>query len=117
MKRSSIALLALALACVPIYAADVAVASFNAEFLTRPKVHMKFGFPFNLSGTDATTWHGPGFPDQRFATAATAVAQVIANIDADVVALTEVGDAADITELNSLVAAVGSCEAGSRTPV
>ena len=33
-------------------AQDLTIATFNAEFLTRPKVHLKFGLPFNMGSTD-----------------------------------------------------------------
>ena len=87
---------------------EITVATFNAEFLTRPKVHIKFGFPFNLTGADLAQWNAPGFRDVRFAEAVLAVAPVIAGIDADVIALTEVGDLTDVTELNAAVAAAGA---------
>ena len=70
-------------------------------------MHRKFDLPFILTGADATTWNAPGFRDQRFNEAAQAVAQVIANIDADVVALTEVGNPTDLAELNTEIAALG----------
>ena len=91
-------------------AQDFTIATFNAEFLTRPKVHIKFGLPFNMGrATDAqrAEWNQPGFRDQRFTEAAQAVAQVIANIDADVVALTEVGDDTDVAELVTEIGALG----------
>ena len=89
------------------HAETLTIATFNAEFLTRPKVHLKFGLPFNLTGTDRTTWNQAGFRDQKFAEAAAAVAQVVAGIDADVVALTEVGNATDVAELNAAIGAIG----------
>lgn len=85
-------------------AQSLTVATFNAEFLTRPRVHLKFDLPFTLTGTDLATWNTAGFRDARFAEAVAAVAQVIAGIDADVVALTEVGNDLDVAEL---VAAIG----------
>ncbi|MEQ9087089.1 MAG: endonuclease/exonuclease/phosphatase family protein [Pontimonas sp.] len=94
-------------AALPIRAAELTVATFNAEFLTRPKVHMKFGLPFNLGAADEATWDQPGFRNQKFAEAAAHVAQVIATIDADVIALTEVGDERDLRELRDAVTALG----------
>ena len=88
-------------------AGELTIATFNAEFLTRPKVHMKFGFSFNLSGADLQTWNQAGHRDQKFADAAAAVAKVIADIDADMIALVEVGDLTDVNELNAAVAAEG----------
>ncbi len=48
------------------WAADLTIATFNAEFLTRPRVHVKFGFPFTLNAADAETWDAPGYRDERF---------------------------------------------------
>lgn len=92
------------------HAGEVTFATFNAEFLTRPKVHIKFGLKFNINKEPQAVrdeWNSPGFRDARFAEAATAVAAVIAGIDADVIALTEVGDDVDVIELNNAVAAAG----------
>lgn len=85
----------------------VVVATFNTEFLTRRKVHLKFGFPFNLSGIDAALWGEPGFRDQQFSIAADSVAKVLAAIDADVLALTEIGDETDVAELAAKLNALG----------
>lgn len=81
------------------WAADLTIATFNAEFLTRPRVHIKFGFPFTLNAADAAIWDGPGFRDERFHEATVEVAGVVAAINADVIVLTEVGDRRDIIEL------------------
>jgi endonuclease/exonuclease/phosphatase family metal-dependent hydrolase len=82
-----------------ISAGELTIATFNAEFLTRPKVHIKFDFPFQLEGADQQQWDAPGFRDQKFKEAAKAVARVIAGVSADVVALTEVGNRQDVLEL------------------
>jgi endonuclease/exonuclease/phosphatase family metal-dependent hydrolase len=102
-------ILAVILVALPVfsYAAEVTVATFNTEFLTRPKVHIKFGLPFDLEAADLATWSAPGFRDAKFAEAAAAVAKVIAEVNADVIVLTEIGKIADVTELNSAVAAQG----------
>ena len=86
---------------------SLTIATFNCEFLTRPKVHVKFGLSFNLSGAARQEWDQPGFRDQKFNEAAKAVAEVIHSINADVIALTEVGDVTDVTELRSEVRALG----------
>ncbi len=99
-------LVALATATVAT-AEDLTIATFNAEFLTRPKVHVRFGLPLNLSGPDAQTWAAPGFRDQKFNEASKAVAGYLATLDADVLALTEVGDATDIAELKQELTALG----------
>jgi endonuclease/exonuclease/phosphatase family metal-dependent hydrolase len=89
-------------------AAELTIATFNAEFLTRPKVHVKFGFDMNLTRPeDIAMWAAPGFRDQKFAEGAAAVADVVAGINADIIVLTEVGDQRDIDELNTAIAASG----------
>jgi hypothetical protein len=76
---------------------ELTIATFNAEFLTRPKVHVKFGFPFDLvEQADVAIWNAPGVRDQKFAEGAAAVAKVVASLKADVVVLTEVGDERDV---------------------
>jgi endonuclease/exonuclease/phosphatase family metal-dependent hydrolase len=75
--------------------------------LTRPRVHVKFGQPFNLPASEAATWTA-AYRDARFTEAAQAVAAVIASINADVIALTEVGNTTDLAELNAAVAAAGA---------
>ena len=90
------------------HAAEFTIATFNTEFLTRSKVHVKFGFPFELEKrADIATWAAPGFRDQKFAEATAAVAEVVAGINADVIVLVEVGNDADVAELNAVVAAKG----------
>lgn len=87
--------------------ADLTIATMNAEFLTRPKVHVKFGLPFNLSAADDAQWNAPGFRDQKFNEAAKAVAAYLVGLNADVLALTEVGDRPDVEELNAEIRALG----------
>jgi predicted extracellular nuclease len=101
--------LSMAWTCV-VAADEFTIATFNTEFLTRPKVHMKFGFKFNLSDESASiqqAWAQPGFRDLKFSEAAAAVAKVIADIDADLIVLVEVGDETDVNELNAAIAAEG----------
>ena len=86
---------------------EVRVATFNCEFLVRSKVHIKFGHPFRLTGTDLTTWSNASHRDQKFNEAAKAVAVFLDTIDADVLVLTEVGDQQDVNELKAEIAALG----------
>lgn len=89
---------------------ELTIATFNASFLTRPKVHVKFGIPFDLNEADETVqtqWNTPGFRDQKFTEGAKAVAKVIADLSADVVALVEVGNQHDVDELNQEIAGRG----------
>jgi endonuclease/exonuclease/phosphatase family metal-dependent hydrolase len=89
-------------------AGDLTIATFNAEFLTRPKVHAKFGFPLDLKDpADIAQWSEPGFRDQKFAEGAKAVARVVASINADLIVLNEVGNRQDVDELNAAIASNG----------
>jgi endonuclease/exonuclease/phosphatase family metal-dependent hydrolase len=89
------------------HAGELTIATFNAEFLTRSKVHIKFKLPFDLTGADKAQWEVPGFRDQKFAEAAAAVADAVAAINADVIVLVEVGDENDVAELKAAIAARG----------
>jgi len=75
------------------------LATLNCEFLTRPRVHVKFGEPFDLSPQQKQVWDQPGYRDQKFSEAARAVAAFICKINADVIGLQEVGDERDVKEL------------------
>jgi endonuclease/exonuclease/phosphatase family metal-dependent hydrolase len=102
--------LAALLLVVPAFAHgdEFTIATFNTEFLTRPKVHVKFGFPFDLEDqAHLAIWAAPGFRDQKFSEGAAAVAKVVASIKADVIVLTEVGDERDVRELTAAIAAEG----------
>lgn len=101
------AILAFGLIPSVVFAESVSVATFNAEFLTRPMVHMKFGLPFRLKGAEKEEWDRPGFRDAKFEEATKAVAKMLAELDADVLALTEVGDERDVEELRQALGAEG----------
>ncbi len=85
------------------------LATFNCEFLTRPKVHVKFGLNFTMSREPPAVraqWDAT-FRDDRFTEAAQAVAAVIAAVDADVITLTEVGNQQDVDELVAEISNAG----------
>ena len=89
-------------------AADtVSIATFNCEFLVHKKVHLKFGYPFTLRGADKTLWEQPGYRDARFLEATRSVATAIRTLDAELIALTEVGDAAGVQLLRNEIADMG----------
>ncbi len=93
----------------PAGAGTLTVATFNAEFLTRPKVHLKFGYPFDLRKRDREIWDAPGYRDGKFAEATARVARYLARrVPADVLALTEVGGRRDVLELRDRLAAEGA---------
>ena len=86
---------------------ELTVATLNCEFLTRPKVHLKFDEPFELSPARAKVWDQPGYRDQKFSEAAQAVAKTIVEIDADLIGLEEVGNEQDVKELLEEVRKLG----------
>jgi endonuclease/exonuclease/phosphatase family metal-dependent hydrolase len=86
---------------------ELTIATFNCEFLTRPKVHVKFGESFDLSRERQEVWDQVGYRDQKFSEAARAVAGTIVEINADVIGLEEVGDERDVRQLLEEVRKLG----------
>jgi predicted extracellular nuclease len=112
--KGTVFIIALCLSAVIVPSTAIAetltIATFNVEFLISSKVHVKFGLPFNIneaSPSDQAQWAAPGFRDQKFNEAAKAVAKVIADMNVDVLALVEIGDRADVEELNREIQARG----------
>lgn len=85
------------------------IATFNCQFLERSKVHTKFGLPFDeklFTPAQLATWT----PEHRLARlqqASLATAAVIKRINADVIALVEVGPPADIEVLRAALQTLG----------
>ena len=78
------------------------IATFNAEFLTRPNVQVKFDLNRKLTPEEQKIWDKPGYRDARFATATRRVARYIAeHVQADILVLTEVGNRRDVEELRT----------------
>ena len=91
---------------LPAYGESWTLATFNAEFLNRDKVHIKFGLKFNLEDEPEDvqeTWANEAYRQARFEEASQAVAKLLAELKADVLALTEVGNR---SEVDVLVAAL-----------
>lgn len=83
-------------------AETLTVATFNAEFLVPSKVHIKYGLRFKLSDHDQAIqdeWADPDFLSQKFEEATGVVADVLAQIETDVLTLTEVGAEAEVKQL------------------
>jgi len=82
-----------------VYADPFSIATFNCEFLTTPKVHIKHGLPFKIKDAkqaQQNQWNQEGFRDGKYLESAKEVAKVIRAINADIIALTEVGSEQDI---------------------
>lgn len=87
---------------LPLNAAELRVATFNCEFLTKPKLHVKYGLSFSLKDEPAAVrekWQNQNFLNQKFEEAAESVADVLVKTKADVLALTEVGNEEDVKVL------------------
>jgi exonuclease III len=93
-----------------VYANKITIATFNCEFLTTPKVHIKHGLPFDIKKAtqqQQQAWANPDFRNLKYIESAKEVAKVILSIQADIITLTEVGDARDISILANELKSLG----------
>lgn len=88
----------LAYSCYGVAETTVTFATLNCEWLIREKIHMKYGEP---------PISDPAVAEEKFISGCKAVAQFIAQINADVIGLQEVGPEADIQTLRQEVSAAG----------
>ncbi len=94
-------------------AQKVSLATLNCEFLVKKRVHVKYGFEFDLrEDRDLTDmqrmeWDDDTFRTDKLKEASKAVAQAIKQIDASIIVLTEVGRQEDFDLLRAEVAAAG----------
>ncbi|MEL6533958.1 MAG: endonuclease/exonuclease/phosphatase family protein [Bacteroidota bacterium] len=98
---------------LPVFTAlsqDLTVATFNAEFLNKSRVHLKFGLPFdmkNASEEEQQYWEVEANRAAKLKEASANVASMIKQMNADVVTLTEVGGAEDLEVLLSELGQLG----------
>jgi endonuclease/exonuclease/phosphatase family metal-dependent hydrolase len=94
----------------PVQAEDrVRIATVNCEFLITSRIHVKYGFPLVLEEpADIAAWQVPGFREQKMKEGVDAVARLLARVDADVLALCEVGPEADVELLRSRMTELGA---------
>lgn len=88
----------------------VRIATFNCEFLSRAGVHVKYGLPLyerDWTARQRAYWEQLGPREELFQRACGEVAKVIARIDADVLALQEVGPDEDLAVLYDAVRKLG----------
>jgi len=83
------------------------VGSFNCEFMNREKVHIKYGYHFNLEGEDLELWEQKGLREKKFKQALGPVAKVIVKMGVDVLVLVEVGDQHDVNDLRKTIKSKG----------
>lgn len=85
--------------CLPSFSQEVTVGTFNVEFLNRSKVHIKFGKSFDLkkeSKKEQKFWKDDANRTAKLEEASANVASFIKGMNADILTLTEVGNADDI---------------------
>ena len=85
-----------------INAQEFTIATFNAEFLNQSRVYIKFGHQFDIGReTDEVQefWNKEENRAAKYQEACANVAQFIKEIDADILTLTEVGNAEDLKVL------------------
>lgn len=78
---------------------DLKIATFNCEFLLKRKVHMKYGLPYNMKYAPKNAqqeWRDDRFRQKKFEDATRQVAAYLKTINADVLGLTEVGNASEV---------------------
>ena len=106
-------LLLLSLLCffhsLSVISQEITVATFNAEFLNKSRVHIKFGKQFDLNREpkkEQKFWNNEDNRTAKLEEASANVAQMIQRMNADIITLTEVGNEDDIqvliNELNKI---------------
>jgi len=81
---------------------DLKIATFNCEFLLERKVHMKYGLPYDMkyaSKSAKKQWQDANYRKQQFIQSTNLVAAHLKDLNADVLGLTEVGNAKEVEQL------------------
>lgn len=102
MKNSFFSILFFCLFAFSASAQDLSIGTFNAEFLSKSKIHVKYGLPFRLNKKPKKVqqfWENDKNRDAKLKEASAKVATIIKQMNVDVITLTEVGDSADIQVL------------------
>ncbi|WP_395378134.1 endonuclease/exonuclease/phosphatase family protein [Marinicella sp. W31] len=95
----SISVFLIFLSSIAVKAETLKVATFNAEFLYPSKVHIKYGFQYNMgdmSQAERDNWAIPLTRLTKYQQAVDVVAEVLKDIDVDVLTLTEIGKFDDV---------------------
>lgn len=86
------------------------ITTFNAEFMYKSKVHIKYGLKFDMkknTSAQQAEWAPASFRQEKFDTAADIVGEAIAKIETDLLILTEVGNGDDLQALVDSIASHG----------
>ncbi len=89
---------------------EVTIATFNAEFLNKTRIHVKFGKQFDLnreSEEEQRFWNNDTNRTAKLKEASESVAQLIKRMNADILTLTEVGGAEDLEVLRTALSQIG----------
>lgn len=89
---------------------EVTVATFNAEFLNKSRIHVKFGKQFDLTREpkkEQRLWNKEEHRNAKLKEASDNVAQLIKRMNADILTLTEVGGVEDLEVLMNSLNAIG----------
>lgn len=84
------------------FSQEITVATFNAEFLNKSRVHIKFGKRFDIKKESKEVqkfWDNDANRTAKFKEASANVAKMIKQINADILTLTEVGGKEDLKVL------------------
>ena len=109
MKRIPLLILLLSLGTSAL-SQEVTIATFNAEFLNKTRIHVKFGKRFDLkdeSKKEQRFWNNDANRNDKLKEASINVAQMIKQMEADIVTLTEVGGAEDLEILLAALSQMG----------
>lgn len=91
-------------------AQEITVATFNAEFLNKYRIQARYGVSFDLSEEPQDVqnfWKDETNRDAKLKEASDDVAELIKQMNADIMTLTEVGNADDIEVLKASLSAIG----------
>lgn len=98
------------ISCTYTQAQDVTVATFNAEFLIKSKVYLKYGLSYDLKDESKKVqkfWENDKNRSDKLREAAGKSASFIQKLNADILTLTEIGDREDIEVLVDELKKVG----------
>lgn len=110
MKRALLLTLLLTCHCLLAISQEVTIATFNAEFLNKSRIHVKFGKQFDLnreSKKEQRFWNNDTNRNAKLKEASENVAQIIKQMNADILTLTEVGGAEDLKVLMTALNQIG----------
>lgn len=110
MNHSFSIFLLFLISCLQAVSQEVTVATFNVEFLNKSRVHIKFGKQFDISREskkEQKFWADDDNRVNKLEEASANVAKMIKRVDADIITLTEAGDAEDLEVLINELSKIG----------